>query len=259
MQRQGSSRVFSKIIITFALAALSASVLGSCTVPEEKPALTLEERIRADNQQGEGLSQRFEEKIQIKNETEVTVFLRKIAVKLSQSQLELKAAPVGVFLISNPNQRWANYSLPGNRIYISLELLKEIEFENEAAAAIAIELSHIYKRWVLEKVARRNPVGANGPIVAEKPKFFGSRGLFEYTDAEWEESLSEAVKLMYRAGYDPRGMVTFLKKYEKKMDPKKLSRLLETVRSTVVSLAPLRNPVVRTEAFMNLRQRIERL
>lgn len=233
-------------------------------MPEEKPAPTLEERIREDNQKGEKLSTEFEEKIQIKSDTEITVYLRSIAVKLSQSQPELKVAPVGVFLVSNEAQRWRNYSLPGNRIYISVNLLKEIEFENEAAAAIAIELSHIYKRWVLERSQPKNSPESNSPIVAARPTFFGEHSLFEYSDVEWNESLTEAVKLMYRAGYDPRGMVTLLKKYEKKgkaspFSAKKINLLLEGVRSTVVSLAPLRNPVVRTEAFMNLRQRIDRL
>jgi hypothetical protein len=69
---------------------------------------------------------------------------------------------------------------------------------------------------------------------------------------------------MYRAGFDPRGLISFWNRYAENpahspLDPGLLQQLIERSRTAIAQRAPLRNPIVRSKEFLALKKRIERL
>jgi predicted Zn-dependent protease len=248
-------------IVTAALALLSG-----CATPPPPETQSTEERERRDQDLGTRLSEEFERKVAQKKDADVTVYLRAVAEKLVLATPELKDAPVGVLLIQDRDGKWRNYGLPGNRIYLSVGLLRRVEFENELAAALALELAHVLHRHAVSRVPQDGPgPRPDGvPSTSGSPEFFGPAGIFAYSETERLAAVETAVGVLYRAGFDPRGLVSLWQRYqgaaaESPFEAGTVMRLLERTRQVVARLAPLRNPVVRSDEFVGIQKRIRRL
>jgi hypothetical protein len=88
------------------------------------------------------------------------------------------------------------------------------------------------------------------------------RDLFDFEEAEDLEATAGAVQLLYRAGYDVRGVATFWEKLIPIVESTGHSRtrielLREHAYKNIALLPPLRNPIVRTEAFDRFRKRVQ--
>lgn len=277
MQLSSRDAVRRKIFQFLTCVCLGTAMSCSSAPPVREE--TRAERVQRDNAIGQNLSQRMGPEFKFKRDTEVSVYLRKIAESLSVSTEELKGTSIGVFLIQDRDARWRNYGLPGNRIYLSVNLLKELEFENEVAAAIAMELAHVMERHALERLREKQAKAAPDDVEVssyqtivptlstELPKaidYFGPNGIFAFAEESYLSAAEHAVGIMYRAGYDPRGLVSLWIKH--KASPKHspyeastLDKLIEHTRRVNTQYAPLRNPIVRTHTFVAIQKRIRRL
>jgi predicted Zn-dependent protease len=230
----------------------------------QKP-VSEEQRLKQDNSQGQQLAPIFESKLQFKKDIEVQVFLREMASKLVDATPELKLAPVGAMIIVDRDHKWRNYALPGNRLYLSVGMLKSVEFDNEIAGAMAIELGHILGRHALKRYdAQLTSAQASGLPTDSQPRFFGGGGIFSFSEQDDLDAIDFAVGILYRAGYDPRGLVGYLQKNQEKrgvspFEPGALPKLIERAHETIAQYTPLRNPIVRTESFLKLQKRIRKL
>ena len=164
------------------------------------------------------------------------------------TQPELQGAAVGVFIIQDQDRgRWWNFGLPGVRIYLSAGFLRETEFENQVAAAIAMELAYVLRRDVVQRIeqnqalARQQPAFATDAAVAAPPagsaesaaaspppraamRRFPRRPSRSITPGRTGSSSSPrptrldaielAVDILYKAGFDPRGLIELWKIYE---------------------------------------------
>ena len=166
--------------------------------------------------------------------------------------------------------------MPGNRIYFSIELLKHLDYENQVAAALAIELANLRKKFVSQRVDEQILSGMGIQATESEPlapiemeeltsvRFFGPAGVFYYLEKDRTAAVEEAVYLLYRAGYDPRGLSSVFELYAENsqfspIEANTLPRLIEETRRVIAQLSPLLNPVVRTEAFIQIKKRIEKL
>lgn len=259
----------SSIILT-----VSAAIIAACTTGPVRKELNFEEQVRLDIELADPLVRDFERKLAFipqQREVEVSIYLREVAVRLADQRQDLKVRPTGLFLVDDrvisvggpTEKKWRNYAWPGNRVYLSVGLLKSVSLESEAAAALAMELAHIGERSLIQRVEAMTSTGtASG--MSSSIDFFSSAGAFSFTDSTHIDAIEHAVLLMYGAGYDPRGLVALWKKYQENLQQSPytkelLDRLTERTREVIAELAPLRNPIVRTEAFANLKKRIEKL
>jgi predicted Zn-dependent protease len=125
-------------------------------------------------------------------------------------------------------------SLPGGHIYLYRGLMRQLGDDEDALAGVlAHEISHVSERHAVRQVEKE--MGANlllellnrgkmpkaGPIVT---KLLSLR--FGRDDEEQADQM--AVGYMERAGYDPRGLVRFLKRLE---EPEGRGRGLTWLRS----------------------------
>lgn len=77
-------------------------------------------------------------------------------------------------------------------------------------------------------------------------------------------ALESAMEFLYQAGFDPRGMVHLLGKYQE--NPEKspydeftVKVMMENAWRMIALHAPLRNPIVRSDHFLALFHRIQKL
>ena len=258
---------------------LCISGLAGCATVPPPAVIPWEEQVRRDNAMGVSLAPDFERRIAIKGDIEVNVYLRNLAARIASSSNGIKDSPVGVFLVTDRTEKWRDYGLPGNRVYLSTGLVKQLEFENELAAAIAFEFAHILKRHAISKLppsdgasmtglppveSQASSPGTDGVTLGNHVEYFGPVGIFSFSQEDYLSSCELAVDLLYKSGFDPRGLVSLFVRFQQSpgrspLDPALLVKLLEKTRQTIALYAPLRNPIVRSEAFLTIRKRIRKL
>jgi predicted Zn-dependent protease len=250
-------------------------MVGCATEP--KPILVnKDEVLRKDRNLWEEVSRNFEPHLKLKKDTEVSVYLRKVAQILVDANAEMKGSPVGVWLIQSKDEKWLSFNLPKNRIYLPVEFLKELRFENEIAGLIAIQLGHLlkgqtqlhiksspeFRRW--EDAELEKLTGNGMPSKNPQLDYFGPSGVFAYSETELAIALQTAVGILYKAGYDPRGLISLCEKLinnsaHSPYEVSTIEKLMEQTRSEISAYAPLRNPIVRSQSFLNVQKRLERL
>lgn len=264
-----------KIALLLVIAPLLAFTSCASAPPPRKP--TVSERIEFDRAIGTELAEQLTPQLSLRKEPQVQAYLTKIAQKLADKNPELHIPEAKVFILKDSGPRPKSYSLPGGRIYLSSAQLRSIEFENEAAAAISIELGHLLNEHVLNFL-RKNPSGlrirdaASIPGVlplktldsSEEIDFFGKDGMFAFSARDNDEAVSSAVSILYDAGYDPRGLVTFLQRLvshpgQSPWEETELQQNIEQARKSIALLTPLRNPVVQTDDFELIRVKLQKL
>ena len=120
------------------------------------------------------------------------------------------------------------FAVPGGVIFISKSLVGIMENEAELAAVLAHEVGHVAGKHAISTIRHTQFLSGVGTITAASMK--GDRGkqyesmigdmqtvLFDKgLDKGMEfEADSAAMETLYRTGYDPRAMITVLKKLQK--------------------------------------------
>lgn len=266
------------ILYLLSVIALGAILQGCASAPQPAP-LTKAELLRRDQKKGQDLARLFDPQVKVKKDVELNVYLRTLGERLIQASETLAGTPFGVYVINDRNQKWRNFGLPGTRIYLSVAGLKSVQFENEIAALIAFEISNVILRSAIQKLEKeREPIVGQEATRAELASnlktqetgesenidFFGPSGIFVFDEKAYLESAKLSVNILHRAGFDPRGLITVWEFYRNTnqhspYEPTTLSRLIEETRQAISQLTPLRNPIVRSAAFIRVQERIQKL
>jgi predicted Zn-dependent protease len=159
-------------------------------------------------------------------------------------------------------------------------MIRAVEFENELAANMAFQFGQILKGHVLlrmqdDRVREQGGDREGTPallegIVSSAPKaerdidYFSPTGIFELSDELNLNAVNPAVEILYQAGYDPRGLVAVWEKLLAHPDRSPyeavlLRKLIEKTRRTIAQYSPLRNPIVRSQDFISIQRRIQKL
>lgn len=225
--------------------------LTSCSSARVENEGMREDSARQERLLGEFLAPQLERNLEWSWDAQVEAFLDGVLQRLLQDERSLAGARVKV--IRERGGEWRNFSLPVDRLFLSGGLLSRLEHENEVAAVVAFELGLLQRRAVSRKIE-------SGQWREEK----GILKLFEHSDADLASACETAVRLLYRAGYDVRGLgsvwgLLARSPRQSPFGPMTLQKLIEQTRKAVAEQAPLRNPVVSSEAFLKIKERIGRL
>jgi predicted Zn-dependent protease len=107
------------------------------------------------------------------------------------------------------------FSLPGGIVYVSLGLIRAVDFEGQLAAAISHELAHQQLGHQLIMWRRKVNSARGQSYVLDfqgdwKTNFLGERGAL-FIDAGMEEEADKLAPLiLYKAGFDPRVYTSYL-------------------------------------------------
>ena len=117
------------------------------------------------------------------------------------------------------------FALPGGFVYVTRGLIELAGNESEPAGVLAHEIAHIAARHHAGKIRRSQLASLGfavaGPAIGSGLKMVGVqragqttvRGLFErFSRSDEREADRLAAQNLYRAGYDPRGLVTLLER-----------------------------------------------
>ncbi|NNL84783.1 MAG: M48 family metalloprotease [Myxococcales bacterium] len=119
---------------------------------------------------------------------------------------------------------------PGGKIFLHTGVITKAKNVSELAGVLAHEIGHVAERHVAENYARARPVNLGkqvavqiagvlaGRNAAGAANIAGSLAEMTYLNKFGREAEAEAdafaVDVMIKAGYDPRGLVTFFKTLE---------------------------------------------
>jgi predicted Zn-dependent protease len=265
-------------VLVLVFIAFGAVMEGGCSTSTKPPssASISAEKAGAEQVRPKKIEKGIESQLKLKKDKEVTAYLEKIAKTLLDGTPELQNAPVKVSLILDKDRKWRNYALPQNRIYLSVSLLKKFEYENEVAAMIAKELSHLMRKHAAVK-KETELAGVAITHVSLKmlqketsrafsaPVYSNPRENFDFSEQKEIEAIQTSVGILYRAGYDARGLISLCEKFQNnpKHSPYRTKALLDEMRDEArkeISLfAPLRNPIVQSQNFLLIKKRIQLL
>jgi hypothetical protein len=260
--------------ITIVVLWVSAGCSTSSKVKTEAP----EEFGRKERALGEVLVPDVTARIQSKQEIELDIYLRRVLSRVTSAiGGRFKDTPVGVHVYQDRKGQLTSYALPGLRVFVSVQALKALQYESELASLFAYEAAKVEAGLLLSRVAisidaptRVDELSIEVPPdefkkrLPTNPDFFGPQGYFAFSEEEKTAALKRAVTILYDAGFDPRGILSLLEGWHKAgakspWPVETFDELREEVRTELNRYPPLRNPVVRSEEFIKMLKRIERL
>jgi predicted Zn-dependent protease len=239
-------------VILMILPCAVLAVSASCSSPPVKPPLTPTQKVERDERIGSGLAAQFEQRLSLVSNRAVDAYLGSLLARLNGATL-----PGARVLIYRPasGALWAFFGLPVQRIYVPAPYLKAVEFESELAAALAMQSAHLQ----LDHTLSRLPEGE-----LENPDFDSEKGLFSFDEKECLAAVKGAAANLYRSGFDGRGLVAWFERFKahpevSPYDEERLDKMIDLARREIALSSPLRNPIVRSPAFMAIQARLRRL
>ncbi len=251
--------------------------LAGCASVSPQPVLPSTDSARRERVLGEAVFPSLISRLRLVQDIELDIYLRNVVKELVRASEVLKDSPVGVQIYRDPEGKLSSYSVPGLRILLSLQALKALRYENELASLLAFEISKVEAGLLLPRIAAAVGSPSTAPEFAKAwtpqdlrkalpntPDFFSGTGYFAFTREEKTAALKSAVSYLHAGGFDPRGVLVLIDSWKSAAtkSPWPVSELSEVraeVRTELNTLPPLRNPVVRSEEFVGILKRIEKL
>lgn len=234
------------------------ALASSCSTPE----VSTEERHRALILQDQTLGPDYvawvEKTLKIRKSDIIQNYLSGIADELKRNTDHLKRSSFVLKLHKGKKAQARNFSLPGLYLYMNTELLNIVEYENEVAALIALELAHIELRHLFQNIEFDESQSKL------KEDFIADYIFSGFDFSQVSEAIPVAVGILYRSNYDPRGLTHVwdhisenLKKFS--YDQSQIKEFDTLTFRAISSYAPLSNPIVQTEKFKRLKGAISNL
>lgn len=214
---------------------------GCSTVPEEvnpaKAALLAEPPAEYSSAVELG----FRKRVAFVKDGEINQYLTRIAGRLFNPG----KYPITIEIVNTQTSSFepSVWVIPGGKIFIDLRILKQMRFENEIAAALALGWDRSegipFRERMIQEAGRADADPAS---------------IWIFSDSENQKAIEASIERMYKAGYDPRGLVSYFDHLSSEQNV-----LKDKARRTIAVYAPLLNPIVRTEEFYKMRKRLNRL
>lgn len=226
-----------------------------CSEAPVAPKLSPHEQLSVDTVKVKGLLTQFEKQVQFeKLPLGVDKYLSALARQITREEESLRAEKVVVRVHQDTKSDLKRvFAFPGVVISLPSALLHEVNFENELAAAIALELAQIERRDLAQEMDK-----------AEHPILFGDLSIFWFSQQARGEAIELGTKLMYAAGYDPRGMVALFQKfphyYADTASPagqKELKFYIKQAQKAKNDFIPSLQPIVRSNDFLLMKKELK--
>jgi len=236
------------------LLLISALVLQSCSELPVAPKISMREQLVVDTMKASGLVNDFKKQTQFESNPAVEKYLQTVASQIVAAEDEMRGEKVSAKIHSDLKKNWKKtFAFPGVLISIPKSFLNKVNFENELAALLSYQLALIKKRELalsLEKDSSR-------PL-------FGDRSVFRFSREAIATSIEWGTRMMYAAGYDPRGMVTLIEKHpaffvdeSSPVSTKDLEYFVKQAQKTKNEFLPSLQPIVRSNDFLQMKKELK--
>ena len=240
--------------IPFLLFLVTVVVLQACSSLPTPTPLSPHEQQSVDKVKSKGLLIEFENKVQFEKLPKVEKYLTAVARQITREEDALRSEKVTVRIHSDSKlELKKSFSFPGVVISIPKSFLFAINFENELAAVISLELAQIERRELAKELDKN-----------ESPILFGELSIFHFSQKNRGESIELGTKLMYSAGYDPRGMAALFQKFSNyyvdsstTTGQKELSHYIKQAQKAKNDFMPSLQPIVRSNEFLLMKKELK--
>ena len=244
------------------LGALLISTVLSCSTPPKPKTLTLKEQIEVDTARARNLMSEFIDRVEFRQWDRAGLFFMRIAESLSKEAQDFPMQSLRVRVhVAQPPAGEGSYAFPGALISLPDTWVRSVDYENELAAVIAYQMAHLVRRSLAIHVEEQ----ALSPVPLP-PVLFGAGSVFEFHREERSSAIRLAVRMLYGAGYDTRGMASIFQRapglfgnpdsasFKKEVD----FNIKEAQRASS-ELLPAIKPVVRSPEFIRFKKDLERM
>ena len=230
---------------------IGLSACGTVPVP---PPLSPHEQLKVDTVKVKDLLSEFENQVTFEKAGNIEKYLSAVARQITREEEGLKVEKVTVRIHQDKKiELKRSFSFPGVVISIPKSILYQINFENELAAVIALELAQIERRDLAQEMDKNMT-----------PILFGELSLFRFSQQARGESIELGTKLMYAAGYDPRGMVALFQKFSNyyldsstPSGKKELAYYIKQAQKAKNEFMPSLQPIVRSNDFLRMKKELK--
>ena len=187
-------------------------------------------------QLGQSLDKEIHKQFQILPDARVDTFLALRGHKLVEAS-DRKDLAYHFFLVKS--EEINAFAIPGGFCYVNLGLFRQSDTENELISVLAHEINHVVHRHSMKRLSQMQIVDAGtqalignaNSMTGTVTNLFTSIGLLNFSREDEREADRDGLLTMYRAGYDPQGMVEMfemLKKGRETGEPGRWEKLFST-------------------------------
>ncbi len=229
---------------------IGASLAGCSNVPEQRGQEEQAAYLASPPREiVDAIELVLRKKLTLHSDAEIQRYLTSLSTRLLPPN---KSTPE-VFLVSGANANYepSVWTVPGGKIFFDIRILKNLKFENEIAAALALAWDRAEGTQFRERLISESSRGNPDPMK-----------IWTFSQEENQLAIEAAVGRVYKAGYDPRGLVSYFDRVptkSKNLAEAEKDALKDRTRRAITNYAPLLNPIVRTEYFYKMRKKLERL
>jgi predicted Zn-dependent protease len=229
-------------------------ILQSCSEIPVAPRISVREQLEVDTRKAAGLVSEFKKQGQFISSPAVEKYLESVALQIVAAEEEMRGEKVQVRIHQDSRREWKrSFGFPGILIWIPRSFLDRVNFENELAALVAYQLA-LVKNRELAKAIERDPVRAAD----------WSKGGFDFSRDAIAASIELGIRMMYAAGYDPRGMVSLIEKNpvffmddSSSSGIKDREFLVKQAQKTKNEFMPSLQPIVRSNDFLRMKKELK--
>jgi predicted Zn-dependent protease len=227
---------------------------------------------------GKELSQEVEKSVKLVNDPEITAYVNKVGqnlVRNSDAQV-----PFTIKVIDDDHIN--AFALPGGFFYVNTGVILHADEEDEMAGVMAHEIAHVAARHATRGQTKANimqmatiplmialPGGYAGYAAYEGMNFAIPMAFLKFSRDDEREADYLGAQYMYKAGYDPNGLVNMFEKYEaiEKKQPGTIPKIfdshpatpdrIEALQKEIATILPPRPEyIVSTSEFDHIKARL---
>lgn len=180
--------------------------------------------VEKERELGEKVFREIQKRMEIIRVSSIQEYINSLGRRLI-SNADTGEFPIRFFILkeSEPNA----FAIPGGRIFITSGLITLVESEDELAGVMSHEIAHAVRRHIAQRIEASKRLniatlagvlagmlvgGSGGGAIMAGSLAMGESEKLRYTRDNESEADRLGLAYMTRAGYDGRGMISFLKK-----------------------------------------------
>lgn len=208
--------------------------------------------VDEEKQLGDKFSVEVEKQHKVANDPEVQAYIDRVGKRLLTG-VEKVEFPYTFKVVQDSSIN--AFAVPGGHTYVNTGLIKAAESETELAAVMAHEINHVVARHSTKQMTQQYGytmlasllLGSQGDIAKMAADLFGKAGGLYYSREMESQADFLGVETMYKAGYNPQGMVTFFRKLEAEgqKDPGKIAQFFSTHPATPERIASIQQEIAK--------------
>ncbi len=187
-------------------------------------------------QLGQSLDKEIQKQYTVLDDSRVNSFLQERGDKLVAVS---NRADIKYKFVAVKDEAVNAFAVPGGYCYINLGLIRSTETEAELISVVAHEISHVTNRHSMKRLsqmqiadlAQQAVLGNSGKAANMVASMFTTMGMLSYSRDYENQADHDGLLCMFKAGYDPNGMVTMfqmLKSKQEGPEPAKWQNLFST-------------------------------